>query len=42
MTILSRQSTPATINEATVFSNTTDDSVGLQNGVFNLTYYESI
>ena len=42
MTILSRQSTPATINEATVFSNTTGDSVGLQNGVFNLTYYESI
>ena len=42
MTILSRQSTPATINEATVFSNTTGNSVGLQNGVFNLTYYESI
>ena len=42
MTILSRQSTPATINEATVFSTTTGDSVGLQNGVFNLTYYESI
>ena len=42
MTILSRQSTPAIINEATVFSNTTGDSVGLQNGVFNLTYYESI
>ena len=42
MTILSSLSTPATINEATVFSNTTGDSVGLQNGVFNLTYYESI
>ena len=42
MTILSRQSTPATINQATVYSNTSGDSVGLQNGVFNLTYYESI
>ena len=42
MAILSRQSTPATINQATVISNTTGDSVGLEMGVFNLTYYESI
>ena len=42
MATLSRQSTPATINQATVVSNTTGDTVGLQNGVFNLTYYESI
>jgi len=42
MTILSRQSTPATINQATVYSNTSGDSVGLENGTFNLTYYESI
>jgi len=42
MAILSRKSTPATIDQATVFSNTTGDSVGLQNGTFNLTYYESI
>ena len=42
MAILSRKSTPANISQATVMSNTTDDSVGLVNGVFNLTYYESI
>ena len=42
MTILSRQSTPATINEATVISNTSGETVGLENGTFNLTYYESI
>ena len=42
MTILSRQSTPATINQATVISNTSGETVGLQNGTFNLTYYESI
>ena len=42
MTILSRQSTPATINEATVISHTSGETVGLENGTFNLTYYESI
>lgn len=42
MATLSRKSTPANISQATVMSNTTDDSVGLVNGVFNLTYYESI
>ena len=42
MAILSRKSTPATINQATVISNTSGESVGLQNGIFNLTYYESI
>ncbi len=42
MAILSRKSTPANISQATVISNTSGESVGLQNGVFNLTYYESI
>ena len=42
MATLSRKSTPANISQATVISNTSGESVGLQNGVFNLTYYESI
>ena len=42
MATLSRKSTPANVSQATVISNTSSESVGLQNGIFNLTYYESI
>ena len=42
MATLSRKSTPAHVSQATVISNTSGESVGLQNGIFNLTYYESI
>lgn len=42
MATLSRKSTPANVSQATVISNTSGESVGLQNGIFNLTYYESI
>ena len=43
MAISVRTSTPAFIEEATVFSNTeTGNTVGLVNGAYNLTYYESI
>ena len=43
MATLSRKATPATIDQFTVVSNDgSGNSVGLQNGAINLTYYESI